>query len=69
MEMREGQPPFCNLEELIIYFNQQGQPEKVARRFYDHYRSNGWKTARETPVSDWKCFARAWIKREKAARN
>lgn len=65
MKVRDGQAPCPEPGEVIIYFNQQGQPEEVARRFYDHYQSSGWRTARGTLLSDWKRFARYWIKRER----
>lgn len=55
-----GQKPHSLLEALS-YFSQQEAPESLARKFYAHYRANGWKQGGHTPIASWPDQADKWI--------
>lgn len=40
-------------------------PERLARKFIDHYDSNGWKVGGKSPMKDWQAAIRNWEDRHK----
>ncbi len=52
-------PPI--LDEVVDLFKSENQPEIEARRFFNHFQSNGWKVGGKTPMKDWKAAAHNWI--------
>ena len=49
---KEFIPPFE--EEVISFFQKNGQPEAQARKAFAHYNNFGWKDSRGTQVKNWK---------------
>lgn len=52
-------PP--TLEEVILFFLEQKFPEKEAKKFFNHFQSNGWKVGGKTPMKDWQAAAQNWM--------
>lgn len=52
-------PP--TLDEVILYFLEQKFPEKEAKKFFNHFQSNGWKVSGKTPMQDWQAAAQNWM--------
>jgi hypothetical protein len=50
-----------NLEEVIAFFNSENHPEIEARKFFNHFESNGWKVGGKTPMKNWNAAARNWM--------
>lgn len=58
-------PP--TLEEIRDYVHEAGL-QMDPQRFFDYFKSNGWKVGGKAPMKDWKAAARNWAAREKAYR-
>ena len=50
-----------NLDEVIAFFKSENHPELEARKFYNHFESNGWKVGGKTPMKNWNAAARNWM--------
>lgn len=48
-------------EEVISFFKSQNYPEKEAGKFYNYFRSVGWKVGKNKPMEDWEAAAHNWI--------
>ena len=46
--------PFATLSEIKEFFLSENNTELEAKKFYNHYQSNGWKIGGRTPMKDWK---------------
>ncbi len=59
--------PLTSLQELEIYFfkktNDSLFSKKHAKKFFDHYESNGWKVGLN-PMKRWKNSVNGWINRQ-----
>lgn len=53
--------PFATLSEIKEFFLSENNTELEAKKFYNHYQSNGWKIGGRTPMKDWKASARNWM--------
>lgn len=62
---RELPPPF---PLVVEYFQAKGELPIMAKRFFDHYESNGWKVGKN-PMKKWKNAASGWITRQKEYAN
>ncbi len=50
-----------DLNEVITFFKTENFPELEARKFFNHFESNGWKVGGKTPMNNWNAAARNWI--------
>lgn len=50
-----------SLEEVIAFFQTDGQPSPEARKFFNYYQSNGWLIGGKAPMADWRAAARNWM--------
>jgi hypothetical protein len=56
---KEFQVP--TIEEVLAFFNSESFPEIEAKKFFNHFESNGWKVGGKTPMKNWHAAARNWI--------
>lgn len=49
------------LAEVEEYFQQHNHPISEATKFYNHYKSLGWKIQGKTPIEDWKPLVEKWM--------
>ncbi len=54
----ENAPTF---EEVVFFFLEQKFPESEAKKFYNHYQSNGWLVGGKSPMKDWKAASEKWM--------
>jgi hypothetical protein len=50
------QPPV--LEKVIAFFRMEGFSEIEARKFFNHFESNGWRVGGKSPMKNWHAAAR-----------
>jgi len=50
-----------SVEATISFFKSENYPEIEARRFFNHFESNGWKVGGKTPMKNWNAAARNWM--------
>lgn len=50
-------------EETVVmhFFKSENYPEKEARKFYNYFRSVGWKVGKNKPMEDWEAAAHNWM--------
>jgi hypothetical protein len=53
------QPP--ELNKVIPFFKIEGYSEMEARKFFNHFESNGWKVGGKSPMKNWHAAARNWM--------
>ena len=53
------EPP--KLPCVITFFRIEGFPELEARKFFNHFESNGWKVGGKSPMKNWHAAARNWM--------
>lgn len=58
-EKKKNIPP--ELPEVITFFESARFPALEARRFFNHFESNGWKVGGKAPMKDWHAAARNWM--------
>lgn len=49
------------LEEVIAYFDDNGQTEVEASKFFNYFASIGWLVGGKTPMADWHAAANNWV--------
>ncbi len=49
------------LSEVEVFFAQQNYPAEEAKKFFNHYKSIGWKIKGITPIEDWQAAAHKWM--------
>jgi hypothetical protein len=49
------------LNKVIAFFMSEGCPEIEAKKFFNHFESNGWKVGGKSPMKNWQAAARNWI--------
>ena len=49
------------LSEVEVFFTQQNYPAEEAKKFFNHYKSIGWKIKGITPIEDWQAAAHKWM--------
>ena len=50
-----------SLNKVITFFMSEGSPEIEAKKFFNHFESNGWKVGGKSPMKNWQAAARNWI--------
>ncbi|NCU06056.1 MAG: hypothetical protein GXC73_18990, partial [Chitinophagaceae bacterium] len=53
-----GQPDY---NEIKTYFEQNKYPSSEAKKFYNHYKSLGWKIQGKAPIEDWRALVEKWM--------
>jgi hypothetical protein len=53
------------LAEVKEYFQQKGYATSEANKFYNHYKSLGWKIQGKAPIEDWKALVEKWMENAK----
>lgn len=54
-------PRYPNIEEVISFFAKNKYPETEAKKFFNHYQSNGWLVGGKTPMNNWQSSANKWM--------
>ena len=49
------------ITEVQQFFKQNNYPEQEALKFFNHYKSTGWKIKGITPITDWQASAHKWM--------
>lgn len=49
------------LREVEEFFIQHNYPDLEANKFFNHYKSIGWKIKGITPITDWQASAHKWM--------
>ncbi|WP_162852653.1 hypothetical protein [Dinghuibacter silviterrae] len=52
-------PP--TIQDVKVYFNQKGMPEREAETFFLFYEKRLWTSKRGNFFKSWKSIARRWI--------
>ncbi|MBL7893623.1 MAG: transcriptional regulator [Bacteroidia bacterium] len=52
-------PP--GFSEVETFFIAEKQPQVEAQKFFNHFRSNGWKVGGKTPMENWQAAALNWM--------
>ena len=54
-----------SISEVEEYFKLKSYPATEATKFYNHYKSLGWKIQGKTPIEDWKPLVEKWMQNAK----
>lgn len=49
------------LNEIEEFFKSANYPDTEAKKFFNHYKSIGWKIKGITPIEDWQAAAHKWM--------
>jgi hypothetical protein len=49
------------ITEVLTFFKKNNYPDIEAKKFFNHYQSNGWLVGGNTPMNDWHSSARKWM--------
>lgn len=49
------------IDQVQSFFTQNNYSATEAKKFYNHYQSNGWLVAGKTPMKDWQSSAHKWM--------
>lgn len=49
------------ISEVEAWFTNNSYPQTEATKFYNHYKSLGWKIQGKTPIEDWKPLVEKWM--------
>ncbi|NCU05388.1 MAG: hypothetical protein GXC73_15525 [Chitinophagaceae bacterium] len=60
------QPTLSEVEE---WFTSHAYPHSEATKFFNHYKSLGWKIQGKTPIEDWKPLVEKWMTNAKKWEN
>ncbi len=62
VEWSKGRPGMRpNIHEVISFFSKNKYPDTEAKKFYNHYQSNGWLVGGITPMNNWQSSAHKWM--------
>lgn len=50
-----------SFNEVETWFTNHSYPQSEATKFYNHYKSLGWKIQGKTPIEDWKPLVEKWM--------
>ena len=50
-----------NEQEVIDYFKAKNRSYLEAKKFYNFYKSIGWKLNGKNPITNWQACARSWM--------
>ncbi len=56
--VEQGPPKFEAVEEFFVH---NKYPTAEAKKFFNHYQSNGWLVAGKSPMKDWQSSAHKWM--------
>ncbi|MCF6132755.1 transcriptional regulator [Flavobacterium wongokense] len=56
---RQREPP--EFPEVLHYFQMQNFPELEANKFFNYFKSIGWRVGGKTPMADWQAAANNWM--------
>jgi hypothetical protein len=66
-DKKKKSPP--TIEEVTVYFRENGYPNDLAQRFFKGYEAAGWRDSKGNPVRSWKQKAQhVWFKPESSER-
>jgi hypothetical protein len=64
-KIKEEEEKEINIDDIKIYFLENGYSENSAKKFYDYYSIANWKDSKGNKVKNWKQKAQAvWFKPE-----
>jgi hypothetical protein len=49
------------LNEVITFFLSENFPEIEAKKYFNHFESNGWRVGGKSPMKNWNAAARNWM--------
>lgn len=58
---RSRSTPTPTLSAVEEWFEDKQYPQSEAVKFYNHYKSLGWKIQGKTPIEDWKPLTEKWM--------
>jgi len=50
-----------NENEVLDFFKKEKWPDIEAQKFYNHYRSIGWKIGGKIKIENWQASAKNWM--------
>lgn len=50
-------------QAVLFFFKEKGFSADEAKKFYDYYQANNWKTDEENEVRNWRALATSWMDR------
>jgi hypothetical protein len=50
-----------DISQAISFFEKNDYPAAEAKKFFNHYQSNGWLIGGKTPMQDWESSAHKWM--------
>jgi len=60
-EKKESKFVLPALADVLDFFKSENYPELEAKKYFNHFQSNGWKVSGKTPMKDWHAAARKWM--------
>lgn len=49
------------ITQVLSFFKKNNYPDIEAKKFFNHYQSNGWLVGGVTPMNDWQSSAHKWM--------
>jgi hypothetical protein len=49
------------ITQVLSFFKKNNYPDLEAKKFFNHYQSNGWLVGGVSPMSDWQSSAHKWM--------
>jgi hypothetical protein len=49
------------ITQVLSFFKKNNYPDLEAKKFFNHYQSNGWLVGGMSPMSDWHSSADKWM--------
>jgi hypothetical protein len=49
------------ITQVLSFFKKNNYPDIEAKKFFNHYQSNGWMVGGAVPMSDWHSSAHKWM--------
>ena len=49
------------ITQVLSFFKKSNNPDVEAKKFFNHYQSNGWLVGGVTPMNDWHSSAHKWM--------
>ena len=49
------------ITQVLSFFKKNNYPDLEAKKFFNHYQSNGWLVGGMSPMSDWQSSAHKWM--------
>ena len=58
---KEKNTGFPNLDEILIFFQEENFAETEAHKFFNYFESIGWLVGGKIPMTNWQAAAKNWI--------